>query len=248
MNDVIPKNDTPCSAIDAAVQTLLDGESVILSADLENHRTACAVCRATWQAALDLQRGLRLCAPPAIPASLTERWASTVVEDGLVSIARARLERRLIPWVVVAASVIVAVVLLRPWSSSGPLGTTFVSHPPQPPGPGIVPPADYAKGAAPSLDLRNRLEEAGNAVASLTRRTADETVEPTRRLFPDQVATPSLSVADDLPKALDPAAQSLEEVRQGAVAGLEPMATSARRAFSMLLQVPGSSAERKSDF
>lgn len=246
MSNVATRSDSPCSALDAAVQALLDGEAASLPADLEAHRNSCAACRATWQGALDLQRGLRLLTLPTIPADLTERWTTAVVNDQRVSPASGRLERRLLPWALIAASVLAAVLLLRPWSHNGPLGTTFVARPPQPPPVHIHLPDTYAK--APSLDLRSSLEEAGAAVASLTRRTADETVESTRKLFPTQVGAPSFAIADELPKALDPAAQSLEEVRQGAMAGLEPMATSARRAFSMLLQVPGSASDRKNDF
>ncbi|MFL5341323.1 MAG: hypothetical protein ACJ8F7_14350, partial [Gemmataceae bacterium] len=76
------------------------------------------------------------------------------------------------------------------------------------------------------------------------RRTADQTIEPTRKLLPEQIETPNLISADLLPQALDPAAHSLEEIRHGAAVGFEPVANSARRAVSMFLREPPD-AERK---
>src|SRR5206468_3352732 len=99
-----------------------------------------------------------------------------------------------------------------------------------------------------AVPMSDHLAAAGSAIASLTKRTADEAVEPTRKLLPDQVEAPSLYVADRFPRAIDPAAQSLQEVRQGAAAGLEPVTTSARRAFSMLRREFTPDPDRKRDF
>jgi hypothetical protein len=57
-----------------------------------------------------------------------------------------------------------------------------------------------------------------------------------------------LDVVGQFPKAMNPAAQSLEEVRQGAASGLEPVAHSARRALSMFLDMPPLDRDRKPEF
>jgi hypothetical protein len=110
----------------------------------------------------------------------------------------------------------------RYWRSTRPMKVVAVSVP-------RVEPA----GDKRSLDLRENLASASDAILSLTRRTTTGTIEPTRDLLSLDVETSWLKPPDALPNAADPAAQSLEEVRQGAAAGFEPMANSARRAFAM---------------
>src|SRR5439155_8345853 len=111
-------------------------------------------------------------------------------------------------------------------------------------------PVEVARDQPPAeaVPMSDHLAAASSAIASLTKRTTDQAVEPTRKLLPDQVEAPSLNVADRLPRAIDPAAQSLQEVRQGAAAGLEPVTSSARRAFSMFRREFATEPDRKRDF
>ena len=69
---------------------------------------------------------------------------------------------------------------------------------------------------------------------SLTRRTADDTVGQTRLLIPETIPAP-LPVPEDVP-VLDTTAQVWSGAGQGMSTGLQPLPTSARRAFSMLLR------------
>jgi hypothetical protein len=76
--------------------------------------------------------------------------------------------------------------------------------------------------------------EAGSAVASLTTRTADETVGQTWHLLPGAVAPTLAALGVDTP--LEPATGPLREAGEGVSAGLEPVTSSARRAAQMLLR------------
>ena len=71
------------------------------------------------------------------------------------------------------------------------------------------------------------MAQAGSAVASLTTRTADETVAKTKVLLP-VVVDPSLGKVE-LTSSVEPAARSLRETGESMTAGLEPVADSARR-------------------
>jgi hypothetical protein len=153
--------------------------------------------------------------------------------------------RRTLAWLTVAAALLIAVVAMRPWSPSG-YWQQWTSRP-QPNPPVVV--ERNREQTAPPISVDGSLSEAKSMVVSLTRRTADETVEPTRKLLPIEAPASPLAVKDKLPKAIEPATQSLEEIRQGASSGLEPMANSARRAINMFWrEVTPPTSERKPDF
>jgi hypothetical protein len=79
---------------------------------------------------------------------------------------------------------------------------------------------------------RESVTEAGEAVASLSRRASEETMEQTRLLWP--VAAAPLSFEGiDLQTPLEPPAQSLREAGQNVSSGLEPVTNSARRAVNL---------------
>ena len=240
---------SPCAQVASDIEKLLNGELTALSAAHEDHRRICTECAAMVRAAAQLQRGLSLMSAPTVPDGFSNRVVSAVLADGKV-VARRRTQRvRSFLLVTLAASVLLALGGVWALSEAGPLHKLIVRETPAPTP--VEPPNTVAKDStpAPPISLRDSLQEASTAVASLTRRTADETMAPTRKLISSQIEAPSLVAVDELPKAIDPAAQSLQEVRQGAAAGLEPMAASARRAFSMFLrEVPPAAGERKSDF
>jgi hypothetical protein len=78
--------------------------------------------------------------------------------------------------------------------------------------------------------------EAGSAVASLTRRAADETVGQTRLFLPEAIPAPPLTTSEPMQPVLDPPTESLRQAGQGMTAALDPVTTSARRAFSMFMR------------
>jgi hypothetical protein len=82
--------------------------------------------------------------------------------------------------------------------------------------------------------LRQSMAEAGDAVAALTTRTAEEALEPARHFLPVVAATPPAPkpAVDAGVRKSDP----LTEVGQTVSAGLEPVTDSARRAFGLFLR------------
>lgn len=215
------------------LQARLDGESVG-GDEVEAHLALCPECRALEAAAHRLEAGLRLLTPPATPEGMGQRIAVGVLADR----RRRRIRRRLVFVGAVAAAA--ASLLLGLFLGSGQDGLNgwaslknFVF--PRPsihievvdvPGRSDNPPP--AVPPAPSL---NDNAEATSAVASLARRTADETVSNGQLLVPS-VSLP-MPQEDDLTPPLDPPAQSLREAGQGVATGLEPVANSARRAFDL---------------
>lgn len=202
-------------------------------AAMTEHLSACPACCALHAAAQRLEAGLRLLVPPLPPAGLGERVVSAVL-----SAHRARNRRR--RWVLgtaaLAASLLVAALV--GYRLVGPAD-----------GPGPVPPTPFVEGAQPepaTPSLRDGVAEASSVFASITRRKADETVGPARLLLP-VVTPPPLDDMGALTEPLDPPARTLREAGQGVSAGLEPVTTSARRAFDLFLrEIPPMGAEPKS--
>jgi hypothetical protein len=89
-----------------------------------------------------------------------------------------------------------------------------------------------AKIVVPSL--QQRVEEAGEAMVHLTRRTADETMGQSRLLLPDL----KQSFAASGQPTTSSEAQPLRDVQQGVSSGLEPVASSARRAVALFFREP----------
>jgi len=77
--------------------------------------------------------------------------------------------------------------------------------------------------------IRDTVAEARSALARLRVRTVDQAVDRTRELLPTM--EDSLLPPMELPPPLEP--PSLAEAGHGVSAGLEPIADSARRAFSL---------------
>jgi hypothetical protein len=199
---------------------------------LEQHLRECPDCAALHRTARRLADALRLTAPPRPPVDLARRIARQVValhgvvEKGADSRARSHTRaRRLVAALALAACVLLALGGFRFFSAR------------QAPAPAPDPRNDSAgapgpKNTAPAApSLRESVAEAGSAVARLTTRAADEALDQTRVLVP-RVPAPSLDVVA-LDPALEPPARGLREAREGVSAGLEPVTSSARRAFGM---------------
>jgi hypothetical protein len=152
-----------------------------------------------------------------------------------------RVRRRLWATVALAASLLLMAIagyfwLPRPGPTSVP-GPVVEKRPgplPEMPAPEPPPPE-----AAPSL--RKSAQEAGIAVASLTERVADQTLEHARVLL--SATTPPMEVPplpflafDELEEPLEPTAESLRLAGQGVSESLEPVTRSARRAVDFFMR------------
>jgi hypothetical protein len=194
-----PPTPLECAAALDLLQRRLDGEAVILPVDIAAHVGGCTDCRERFAVAQHLSTAP---APP-VPADLANRIVQAVVRDGR--------RRRLARWSVVgvAAAVAVGVWLARP--------TSPTPAPPERPGPDLV-----REPSGPAPNLRQDFAEAGEAVASLTRRTAADAVGAGKQLLPTVPVPPWPD--------LEPAARPFEDAGQALADGFEPVTTSARRA------------------
>ena len=73
-------------------------------------------------------------------------------------------------------------------------------------------------------------------MTSLTRRTADETVGQSRLLLPEVIPVPPLTTSEPMQPVIEPPTESLRQAGQGMTAALDPVTSSARRAFSLFLR------------
>lgn len=175
--------------------------------DSEEHRSACPSCAALQAASQRLRRGLRLLRPPTVPAGLAGRLVAGVLAERR---RRYRLRRRLVGAVALAASVLF--VTLSPlWPKPRPAVQT-------------------TKRPQPMPSLRDRMAAVGPAVADLTTRALDQAVDDSRVLLP--VVDASLLPSWDLPP-FQGAANPLRDTGEGMTAALEPLADTARRAFTL---------------
>jgi predicted anti-sigma-YlaC factor YlaD len=215
-----------CPEAQAWLQRRLDGEAAD-GAGLEAHLAACPACREAHAAAQVLLDGLRRRVVPVPPADLAQR----IVSAALVDRARRQTRRRLLYGAGLTAAGLAAAVLLAVWMA-----------PPRTPPAGGGADTVAAETAPPRKGMsspREQVSAAGLAVASLTRKAADETAVTTRLLLPDVALPPAREPDPQAPAPVD-SARSLAEVKQGVSAGLEPVTTSARRAFSLFLrELPG---------
>jgi hypothetical protein len=206
------------------IQQRLDGHDGADAPEVERHLAECARCAALYAASCRLGRGVRLLAPPQPPLDFTERLVAAVLADRRAQHRRARL--RLVAYSLAASLLIAGASIgmyISGWLTFGKTSqpTSIVHHdeaPPTPPKPNLAPP------------LRESVSDAGSALASLTTRTADETVGQTRLLVP-MVTGPSL---DDLeaPPGMEPT-KSYLEAGQGVSVALEPVTNSAQRAVNL---------------
>ena len=186
---------------------------------LAEHLATCPACAGWYAAVKRFGQGLRTLDVPRPPKGFAERVAAQVQFDRL---ACARARRRWLAAAAVAASLLLAVSLGYSLLSKK---TVAVS-----PGPPAADNGGRASEATPSP--RASVAEAGDAVAALSRKATDETVEQTRLLWP-VVSAPISFDGVELSTPLDPSAQSLREAGQNVSTGLEPVTTSARRAVNL---------------
>jgi hypothetical protein len=227
------------------LQARLDGAAVPAD-EIAAHLAACPECRDLEAAAQRLQTGLRLLTPPAPPTGFAERLAAGVLADRRRKVRRRRL---VFAGVIGALAASLLVVLFITPDDDGFTPAGWVKQKYYAVKWHVFPGTRYAddpsirslhqlglNGAPPSDEepvpsLNDNMAEATSAVASLARRTADETVSNGQILVP-AVSLP-MTEPEVLGPPLEPPAQSLREAGQGVATGLQPVAASAARAFDL---------------
>lgn len=210
-----------CHAAHDLLNERLDGVPVE-SPELLEHLRGCAECRALAAATQRLQDGLRLLTPPAPPPDLAGRIVERVLRDRLR--ARRRARRRLAVSLALAAGLFIALTLRLDWrmeiptEKKGDTDAVAKKNSPMPSG---------------NLTLRESMREASEAVTALTSQAAGETVERARKLV--KASRSSLEEVRLAP-TIAPPTESLRQAGEGVSAGLEPVTSSARRAFDLFLR------------
>lgn len=105
-----------------------------------------------------------------------------------------------------------------------------------PPPPVHPPVAPLASPTTPSLS--ESLAEVREALASLSRSTADKAVGPTKAI-PTSAEVFRLPTSPAVAPTVEPVAQSLAAMKSGAQSSLEPLAASTRRAVSLFFRDTG---------
>jgi hypothetical protein len=209
-----------CTESHDLLQQRLDGEPIADRAALDHHLSACPDCRVLHAAAGRFEDGLRLLTPPTPPTGLVLTITRRVLDD-----RRQRLRRR--RWFAAAALAagLLLAVFLGTWSPRQVEQLARVSGP-------------IKVEAAPSV--RGSLFEIGSEITSLTRRTADETVGQTKLFLPETLPAPPLTESPAVQISLDAPAQTWKEASAGVSSAIDPVTSSARRMFGMLMREPPS--------
>lgn len=234
--------DFSCQALRAWYQQQLDQNqytpphtSSLLMEVPENfrsHLAKCPQCREYQAGFALLRRGLTLLTPPPPPPHLKQQLVRAVMQRKR---GQSQFRRRLSYGLAAAALVAITFGVQLYWPMPGTekqpgggglarrLAPTEVQKPTQPPSPG-----------RPRETLGDSVAEASSVVASLTNRTADQTVGTTRMFLPE---VPSLSASGPVePGSLPATTPPFREAGQGVSAGLAPVTDSARRALGLFLR------------
>jgi hypothetical protein len=214
-----------CLICQDLLQQRLDGLETAETPELERHLADCPHCAALHAASSRLSAALCRLTPPRPPSDLTGRILAAVLNDRQAE--RKRRRRRLAVSALAASLLLCATAIGFYRFDVFKFGQT-VSQP-------IavdqhLPPDNHEPLAPATASVRDTVTEAGNALAALTTRTADETVGQSRLLVP-LVTGPSLDELD-MPLALEPT-MSYFEAGQGVTVALEPVTNSARRAVDL---------------
>ena len=212
-----------CQTCQELMQQRLDG-SPAEGPEVERHLADCPGCAALHAASLRLRDGLGRLGPPRPPLGLTDRIVAAVLQEQRT--ARNRSRRRAAVLALAACLLIATGALGLYYAGVLKFGTVAPNSVVEKNNPERTEPE--TPPAPPSV--RGSVSEAGSALATLTTRTADETVGQTRLLVP-MVTGPSLDEFD-MPPALEPTKPYLE-AGQGVSVALEPVTNSARRAVDL---------------
>ena len=248
----IPCPPSPeCLAFDKRLEQLLDRERSLDSEDL-SHAQHCARCSHRWAetrlflAALDQ---LRTDTDTEVPPGFTERVLAQVHR----SRPAAREYRRSVlapALVAIAASLLLGVMLFRPWQDLVP------PHVGKPTEMAAIPPASETTMPLASTTVRQDsptrvvepLDELraewGTVLSRFTRQSAVDALAPARSLIrsdtPAETGPTTGSGTEPMPGV-----EALTAVPDAARSGLEPLASTAQRAFQLFLRDVGQVAVPK---
>jgi hypothetical protein len=209
-----------CADYQDWVQRRLDGDTEPSEVG-DEHRRSCPQCARLDTAMARLERGLRLTPVPLPSDRLAEMITYQVLSE-----QRTTARRRVLVYVAAMAACLLLGIYL-----GSRRGNENVSPEPRVPVEIATNPLTDEKPK-----VNDRVGEAGEALATLFSRTADEAVGQGKLLLPSTPMTPMTPDVTALPPALEPPAQSIKEAGQGVTAGLEPVTSSARRAFNMFMR------------
>ena len=222
-----------CHECQELTQRFLDGELIDdFHADLDLHLAICTSCREQHAAGQCLIEGLRLLAPPLPPARLSTRITSAV----LARHRRVQFQRRF-----TVAGALAASLLLALFAGYRTFGVNEAQQ-----GEPALAQNSVPLDSSDSMSLDQRVQEAGEAVVALTRRTADETVGQGRVLLPKVTPASLAALTQETMHQQLPPSTSLREVQQSVAVGFEPVTTSARRAVDLFFrEIPPVGFEQK---
>lgn len=202
------------------LQTRLDGMPIRDRAPLDAHLIECAECRSLHAAAGRLTEGLGLLPRIKPPVHLRSVIVQKVLrKDPVLPTRQPWLRREALYVAAMAASLMFALFLGYGWSGRSGKGDSKVVVVRQEP-----------------ASLTQSVSEASTAMVSLGRRTAAETVGQTKMLVPEPIPTPPQADSDPVEVALAPPMISLREAQESMTVGLNPVTTSARRAFNLFVR------------
>jgi hypothetical protein len=215
-----------CSECQELLLAQLDGETVAAGGELDRHLHDCADCRGFRATVARLDDGLRLLSPPVPPLSFAAAITGQVLAE-----RRARLLRRRWVGVAAAAAVLVAIGLAfendRIWK---PLYSTYFGKPAVLPTTIATQPHEAVSTETPTAPSPLELvSESRSAVAALPRRVAEEASLSKWSLSMDLLPQLPQTPAEE-PEAIEKAAQSLTETRQGMAVAWEAVEGPMRRA------------------
>jgi hypothetical protein len=215
-----------CELFQDWMQQRFDGQDLVEAPEMERHLLDCPHCAARHEASRRLRAGLRLVTPPCPPPGFMHRLVAAVLADQRGQRTRRRVR---IAVCALAASLLLGLGVAGMYRSGWLSSAKQSQQPPEVVDNHLPVPSDEPKSNPPA-SVRDSVTDAGNALASLTTRTADETMGQTRLLVP-MVTGPSLDELD-MPPALEPT-KSYLETGQGVTVALEPVTNSAQRAINL---------------
>jgi len=211
-----------CMALLERLNAVLDREVSMEGLD-ENHLAQCVACRESAAFARLIHETVPQ--PVVVPSELAGR-----IVDGVLSERRAR---RRVQWTfgaslaVVAASLLVAGFVAMEEIKPNP--HTAQAELPKPPPPVV------AEAPPPRFD--ERVADAGEALASISRKASDQTVTPTKNFLPKPA--PVSPPESGFPHEAEPAAETIAEIPHNAKSSIEPVTTSTVRAMNLFLRDTG---------
>jgi hypothetical protein len=213
------KSQYDCRNANEDLHRILDGEKLDTPTLYERHMKSCSQCRVNHRAAVKLLSGLRKLPSPIVPDTLLDRIHQAVITDQVTTTLKAPSRSVLIPFAV-AATVIIAIGSIF-WGITASNELIVRSE--------VVTTtkSNFATKNGSSR-LKDRMNAAGSALLSLTKKATEGSVDQT---------IPSLPImsmfADRSVPAVNSPKDPLDQLRTGASTSVQPIASSARRAFEL---------------